>query len=147
MGRRAWAINSRLSFSDLVHDEKRQDASIPVTTSIAIEKFAETVSCQAEVHDVEKKKDSGYRSSKLELELPARDWLAAKSLAWLGLAWRLPFPRHHELRHFRNQPAINLLHNTQAASITGHNDVSTGATAVSPTMYSFSDPRAVTDPS
>jgi hypothetical protein len=57
MGRRAWAINSRLSFSDLVHDEKRQDASIPVTTSIAIEKFAETVSCQAEVHDVEKKKE------------------------------------------------------------------------------------------
>ena len=80
MDRRAWAINSRLSFSDLVHDEKRQDASIPVTTSIAIEKFAETVSCQAEVHDVEKKKDSGFRSSKLELL--ARDWLVVRSLAW-----------------------------------------------------------------
>jgi hypothetical protein len=48
MGRRAWAINSRLSFLDLVYDRKRQDASILVTTSIAMI-IAEIVSCQAEV--------------------------------------------------------------------------------------------------
>jgi hypothetical protein len=53
MGRRAWAINSRLSFSDLVYDRKRQDASILVTTSVAMI-IAEIVSCQAEVRDGEK---------------------------------------------------------------------------------------------
>ena len=56
MGRRAWAINSRLSFSDLVYDRKRQDASILVTTSIAMI-IAEIVSCQAEVRDGEKREE------------------------------------------------------------------------------------------
>jgi hypothetical protein len=65
MGRRAWAINSRLSFSDLVYDRKRQDASILVTTSIAMI-TAEIVSCQAEVRDGRKRKSSIFPFSKFK---------------------------------------------------------------------------------
>jgi len=63
MGRRAWAINSRLSFLDLVYDRKRQDASILVTTSIAMI-IAEIVSCQAEVLLMEKKEELRFQNSK-----------------------------------------------------------------------------------
>ena len=65
MGRRAWAINSRLSFSDLVYDRKRQDASILVTTSIAMI-IAEIVSCQAEVRDGEKKEKLHFPIFKIQ---------------------------------------------------------------------------------
>ena len=66
MGRRAWAINSRLSFSDLVYDRKRQDASILVTTSIAMI-IAGIVSCQAEVRDGERKKSSIFKVQNIRI--------------------------------------------------------------------------------
>ena len=52
----SFTANSRLSFSDLVYDRKRQDASILVTTSIAMI-IAEIVSCQAKVHDEKKREE------------------------------------------------------------------------------------------
>jgi hypothetical protein len=68
MGRRAWAINSRLSFLDLVYDRKRQDASIFVTTSIAMI-IAEIVSCQAEVLLMEKKEELRFQNSSTRISI------------------------------------------------------------------------------
>jgi hypothetical protein len=100
MGRRAWAINSRLSFSDLVYDRKRQDASILVTTSIAMI-IAEIVSCQAEVRDGEKNGRAHFQALK-----HWNCWHVIGPSQTAGLAQLAQFPQtSFELQQSRDSPA------------------------------------------
>jgi hypothetical protein len=137
MGRRAWAINSRLSFSDLVYDRKRQDVSILVTTSIAMI-IAEIVSCQAEVRDGEKNGRAHFQALK-HLELLARDWF--KSAAWLGAVCQFPqtsFELHNLETHLPT--AITQPHPAPRGLTTSQHDVSTDTAAVHATMYNLPPP-------
>ena len=137
MDRRAWAINSRLSFSDLVYDRKRQDASILVTTSIAMI-IAEIVSCQAEVRD-------GGKNGRTHFQALTH-WNcwhvigSSQRLAWHSLSnsRKTSFELHNLETHLPT--AITQPHPAPRGLTTSQYDVSTDTAAVHATMYKLPPP-------